>query len=273
MSLSDSLLGKKTEYVFQYDPSLLFPIPREDQRKTLNLNEDNIPFFGVDIWNAYEISWLNLRGKPQVMIGEFYISADSKYIIESKSLKLYLNSLNNSKFTSIQEVQGLLTQDLSKLVESKITVILLPLNTQCSFGALPGQNIDHLDIHCENYVSSNNQLIKYQDIYVEEEINSNLLKSNCLVTGQPDWGSVSIKYKGKKLEHASLLEYLISFRNHNEFHEHCIERIFMDLKNAIEPEYLSVYARYTRRGGIDISPYRSTDINFKLPSNQRLIRQ
>ncbi len=232
-----------------------------------------MPFFGVDLWNAYEISWLNLRGKPQVAIGEFSIPADSKYIIESKSLKLYLNSLNNSKFASMTEVSQLLNQDLSKLVESPIKVILLPLNTPHSFGVLPGENIDHLDIECINYASANNQLIKYQDIYAEEEINSNLLKTNCLVTGQPDWGSVAIKYKGKKLEHTSLLEYLISFRNHHEFHEHCVERIFMDISKALQPEYLSVYARYTRRGGIDISPYRSTDRNFKVPSNERLIRQ
>lgn len=272
INLSNSLLGKKTEYIDIYNPTLLFPIPRIDKRHELGLNKD-IPFFGVDIWNAYEISWLNAKGKPCVAIGEFYIPADSTYIVESKSFKLYLNSFNNTKFNSAQEVLQLLNEDLSKITGSQVIVRLLPLDTQCEFGVLSGNNIDNLDVECTEYDSTDSSLIKYDDIYAEEEVNSNLLKSNCLVTGQPDWGSVSIKYKGKKIQHDSLLKYLVSFRNHNEFHEQCVERIFVDINKIIKPDYLSVYARYTRRGGLDISPYRSTDSNFKVPTNKRTIRQ
>lgn len=273
MDLLNSLLGKKTEYKNIYENTLLFPIPRAKQRQELGINENNIPFFGVDIWNAYEVSWLNSKGKPNVAIGEFYIPAHSEYIIESKSFKLYLNSLNNTKFESADHVNKLLTQDLSNAVRAEVKVVLLPLNRHCEFEMFNGNNIDDLDIECINYDSADRSLIQFNDTYVEEDINSNLLKSNCLVTGQPDWGSVNIKYKGKKIVHKSLLEYLISFRNHNEFHEHCVERIFMDILDVIAPKYLSVYARYTRRGGLDISPYRSTDPNFEKPSNKRLIRQ
>lgn len=273
MNLSDSVLGKKTKYIDVYNPKLLFPIPRIDQRYALGLTKDNIPFFGIDIWNAYEISWLDEKGKPCVAIGEFYIPADSLYIIESKSFKLYLNSFNNTKFNSTQEVLQLLIQDLSKVTEAQVIARLLSLDTQCKFGVLSGKNIDNLDVECTDYDSTDSSLIKYDDIYVEEEVNSNLLKSNCLVTGQPDWGSISIRYRGKKIQHDSLLKYLVSFRNHNEFHEQCVERIFVDIKQVIKPDYLSVYARYTRRGGLDISPYRSTEPNFKVPSNKRTIRQ
>lgn len=272
-NLSNSLLGKRTEYIDIYDPKLLFPIPRIDKRCELGLNKDNIPFFGVDIWNAYEISWLNEKGKPCIAIGEFYIPSDSTYIIESKSFKLYLNSFNNTKFNSLKEVLQLLNEDLGRITESQVVVSLLPLDIQCEFGALNGTNIDSLDVECIDYDSTDSNLIKYDSIYVEEEVNSNLLKSNCLVTGQPDWGSVAIKYKGKKIQHDSLLKYLVSFRNHNEFHEQCVERIFIDIHNIIKPDYLSVYARYTRRGGLDISPYRSTDSTFEVPINKRTIRQ
>ncbi|WP_375326586.1 NADPH-dependent 7-cyano-7-deazaguanine reductase QueF [Candidatus Tisiphia endosymbiont of Nemotelus uliginosus] len=273
MNLTDSLLGKKTEYVTTYDPTLLFPIARASQRQELTCNQDNLPFFGVDIWNAYEISWLNLQGKPQVMIGEFYIPANSQYIIESKSLKLYLNSFNNSKFESIDKIKHLLLQDLSHLVQAKINITLLPLNIPYRFEVLPGKNIDHLEIQCENYPAADKSLIKYYNTHIVEEIYSDLLRTNCPITNQPDWGSISIKYSGKKIDHASLLKYIISFRNHNEFHEQCVERIFMDIYSITRPEYLAIYARYTRRGGIDISPYRSSDHNFLIPSNKRLIRQ
>lgn len=277
MGLENSLLGKKTEYKNIYDSTLLFPIERSKQREQLGSGSDDLPFFGVDIWNAYEISWLNPKGKPNIAIGEFYIPADSKNIIESKSLKMYLNSFNNTKLESRDQVAEILKKDLTRAVGKAVEIVLLPLQTiksdLCEFGVLKGVNIDHLDIQCDHYNEVNNNLIKYCDEYIEETINSDLLKSNCLVTGQPDWGSVSIEYKGKRIDHASMLEYIISFRNHNEFHEHCVERIFMDIYNIIQPKYLAVYARYTRRGGLDISPYRTTDRVFNNPSNKRLIRQ
>lgn len=274
MRLENSLLGKTIEYKDIYDPALLFGIPRQQQRMQLDFKNNSIPFFGVDIWNAYELSWLNQKGKPHVAIGQFDIPADSKNIIESKSFKLYLNSFNNTQFDSIDHVTTTLTKDLSNVVCKTINVILLSLeDMQCEFGTLEGTNIDYLDIQCDNYNGTNKDVIKYYDEYVEETIYSNLLKSNCLVTGQPDWGSVSIQYKGKKIDHASLLQYIVSYRNHNEFHEHCVERIFTDIYNIIQPSYLSVYARYTRRGGLDISPYRTSEKSFAMPSNKRLVRQ
>lgn len=274
MILSDSVLGKATNYKDTYDKELLFKIPRLAKRLELGLTKDNIPFYGVDIWNAYEISWLNESGKPCVAIGEFYIPSDSTNMIESKSLKLYLNSFNNTKFSSLKEVEQVICQDLSIAAQSKVLVKLHLLdNKEFIFGKFGGINIDHLNITCTDYSSVDKTLIQYDNEVVHEEINSNLLRSNCLITGQPDWGSILIKYDGKKLRHDSILRYLISFRNHNEFHEQCVERIFTDIFNTIKPSYLSVYARYTRRGGLDICPYRSTSENFAVPSNDRFMRQ
>lgn len=274
MSLDNSVLGKKVVYKDEYDPTLLFAIPRLDKRKELGLEEcGKVPFFGVDIWNAYELSLLNPFGKPIVAIGEFYIPATSVNIIESKSLKLYLNSFNNTQFESMHVVKDVIARDLSLLAKGMVNVKLSPLYSGHEFGKLSGINIDGLDISCAVYDTADRGLLLHEDMNIEEEINSNLLKSNCLVTGQPDWGSVSIKYKGKKLKHESVLRYLVSFRNHNEFHEQCVERIFIDILNTINPIYLSVYARYTRRGGLDICPYRTTDKDFNIPENDRLSRQ
>ncbi|WP_341787316.1 NADPH-dependent 7-cyano-7-deazaguanine reductase QueF [Rickettsia endosymbiont of Cantharis rufa] len=273
MPLSTSLLGKKSTYRDSYDATLLFKIPRINNRNELGINGNNLPFYGVDIWNAYELSWLNNKGKPCVGVGTFYIPATSPNIVESKSLKLYLNSFNNFVVDSMEELGRIILQDLSSALQSKILGKILPINTKIEFSVPSGKNIDDLDIECNNYGPPDNSLIEYENILVEEGINSNLLKSNCLVTGQPDWGTIVIKYKGKKLKHDSFLKYLISFRNFNEFAEQCAERIFTDIKNAINPEFLSIYIVYTRRGGIDICPYRSLDQNYTLPSDKRLIRQ
>jgi len=271
--LSDSALGKKSTYKDSYDSTLLFKIPRSNNRNELGIDDNNLPFYGVDVWNTYELSWLNKKGKPCVAIGVFYIPTDSDNIVESKSFKLYLNSFNNFVIDSIEELEKIILTDLSNAVNAKVAGKLLPINTKIEFGEASGINIDDLDIECNSYNLPDNSLIKYEDIVIEEEINSNLLKSNCLVTGQPDWGTITIKYKGKKLKHDALLKYLISFRNCNEFAEQCAERIFIDIKNAINPEFLSIYIVYTRRGGIDICPYRSLDQNYTIPSNKRLIRQ
>lgn len=273
MSLSNSTLGKKSIYKDSYDPTLLFKIPRIDNRKELGLVSDKLPFYGVDIWNAYELSWLDKKGKPHVAVFTFFVPANSSHIVESKSVKLYLNSFNNFVIDSIDELKRIILQDLSKATHTEVTGQIFPINTKIEFGEASGINIDGLDIECSNYGPPDNSLIEYEGIIVEEELNSNLLKSNCLVTGQPDWGTIIIKYKGKKLKHDALLRYLVSFRNYNEFAEQCCERIFMDIKNAINPELLSIYIIYTRRGGIDICPYRSLDPNYTLPSNKRLIRQ
>lgn len=274
MNVKDSLLGKTTIYKDKYDKSLLFKIPRTIKRKELGIDSNYIPFYGVDIWNAYELSWLNNKGKPCVAIARLYIPASSEFLVESKSLKLYFNSFNNNNFASIGEVSKIIEQDLSSLLGTKIKVELFDLlDTQEKIGIMPGENIDSIDVECLEYDTANPALLKFKDSIVNEEINSNFLKSNCLITNQPDWGSITIKYSGKKLDRSSVLQYIVSLRNHNEFHEQCVERIFCDIKKAINPSFLSVYARYTRRGGIDICPYRTTNISFKIPDNIRLIRQ
>jgi len=271
--LENSLLGKIVKYKNDYDNGLLFRIPRIDKRKELGWGE-KVPFYGLDIWNAYEVSWLNEQGKPLVYLVRMYVPANSEFIAESKSLKLYFNSLNNSRFSSISAVFDIIKKDLETLVNTSIELELIDVNSHKeTIGNLSGENIDSLDIKCLEYDTANPELLEYENVIVTEEINSNLLKSNCLVTNQPDWGSVVIKYTGKKIQRESLLQYIVSFRNHNEFHEQCVERIFRDISKLIDPTYLSVYASYTRRGGVDISPYRTTEKNFVYPKNIRLVRQ
>ncbi|MEQ9115830.1 MAG: NADPH-dependent 7-cyano-7-deazaguanine reductase QueF [Rickettsiales bacterium] len=266
-------LGEKTEYASEYDKSLLFPIPRLSKRKEIGINSETLPFFGSDLWTAYEISWLDLKNKPQVAIGVFYIDCNSTNIIESKSLKLYLNSFNNTCYTSSEEVKKIISSDLSEATNNKVDVTLYSLHEYSTkiYTSLPGKNIDNLDIYCDISSPSKN-ILKTGTTETEEIITSDLLKSNCLVTNQPDWASVMIQYKGKKINHESLLKYIISYRNHNEFHEQCVERIFIDIMNACKPNELTVYARYTRRGGIDINPFR-TNVKNKQIEDCRLVRQ
>jgi len=266
-----SPLGKTSEYVSTYTPTLLYPIPRVINRSELKIT-DKLPFHGVDIWNAYEISWLNEKGKPQIAVGEFYIPCDSSHLIESKSFKLYLNSLNQSQFSDQGSVEKTLQQDLSLACRVQVTVKLKSISdfTDQSIVGFPGQCLDDLDVTISTY-QTNKADLTTQDQSIKESVHSHLLKSNCPVTGQPDWGSVVIHYAGMKIDHRGLLKYIISFRNHQEFHEMCVERIFMDILNQCEPKALTVYGRYTRRGGLDINPFRS---NFeKVYPNQRLARQ
>ncbi|WP_320823597.1 NADPH-dependent 7-cyano-7-deazaguanine reductase QueF [Reinekea sp.] len=273
MKPEQSPLGKNSAYIDRYDAALLFPIPRLSKRLELGLSTD-LPFAGVDIWNAYELSWLNARGKPQVALAEFTVPAQSSNIIESKSLKLYLNSFNQTRFDSSERVQQCLNQDLSLAAGSAVQVRVVPLrDAQASvvFQSDAAECIDELDIEVDTYVPSPGALM-VQDRVVTERLVSHLLKSNCLVTGQPDWGSVYIDYRGPQIDRASLLRYLISFRQHNEFHEQCVERIFVDLKAACRCDRLTVYARYIRRGGLDINPFRTDDPSAKA-DNMRHIRQ
>jgi len=254
---TDTLLGKNTSYPSTYDSSLLFPIPRKEKRDETEV-PSQLPFTGIDIWNAYEVSWLNEKGKPEVAIAEFTIPCSSPNLIESKSFKLYLNSFNQTRFGSIEEVKRTLEQDLSNAVGQKIDLKLIhpsSLNTR-QLRSLPGTCIDHLDVSIDTY-TIDPSLLQTTNTTVEEELTSYLLKSNCLVTGQPDWASLYIHYAGPKIDHASLLKYIISFREHLEFHEQCIERIFMDLIRYCYCQKLTVYGRYTRRGGLDINPFRS----------------
>lgn len=271
--LANLTLGQKTEYLAEYSPQLLQPVPRQLNRDALNL-ADQLPFHGEDLWTLYELSWLNSKGKPVVAIGEVRIDANSRNLIESKSFKLYLNSFNQTALADLATVRQTLEQDLSQCAQGRVNVTLFPL-TQAPhhIATVPGECIDDLDIVIDEYHFSSDWLQQAGNHahIVEETLHSHLLKSNCLVTGQPDWGSVVIHYRGPRIEREKLLRYLISFRQHNEFHEQCVERIFVDLQRYCQPEKLTVYARYTRRGGLDINPFRS---NWETaPANMRLIRQ
>ncbi len=270
-----SLLGKPACYQAEYDPSLLFPIPRQDKRNEIGIR-GTLPFFGADIWNAYEVSWLNLRGKPQVAIATFIIPAESPNIVESKSFKLYLNSYNQTRLDGTDTLLARLKADVSAAVGAPVQVRLtLPdVFGKVAFAELEGLPLDRLDIEVDSYAPNPALLRASQDAKpVEEKLVSNLLKSNCLVTGQPDWGSVQIHYVGAPIDQAGLLQYLIGFRTHNEFHEQCVERIFMDVLRQCKPLKLAVYARYTRRGGLDINPWRSNISGSPLPPNLRCARQ
>ncbi|MGZ3181868.1 MAG: NADPH-dependent 7-cyano-7-deazaguanine reductase QueF [Telluria sp.] len=273
-SADQSPLGKTSAYQSQYAPELLFPIPRQGKRDELGIT-GTLPFFGLDIWNAYEVSWLNMRGKPQVGILTVSAPADSPNIVESKSFKLYLNSFNQTRLANTDALLALLRDDLSAAFGANVH---LKLTQPEDFGALQmgeldGLLLDRLDIEVETYAPSPALLTaNFDELPVEETLVSHLLKSNCLVTGQPDWGTVQIKYAGPQIDQEGLLKYLIGFREHNEFHEQCVERIFMDVLRQCRPTQLSVYARYTRRGGLDINPWR-TNYSGQKPPNTRTARQ
>lgn len=273
-SLKSLKLGQKTEYASQYDRTLLQSVPRSLNRDGLGITQ-NQPFtIGADIWTAYEISWLNEKGLPQVAIADIYLDYQSQNLIESKSFKLYLNSFNQSKFADFNAVQQTMQRDLIECAQGDVKVRLNPVAVYDAqkIEHLQGDCIDEQDIEITSYEFNANWLKDcVSDEIVEEKLVSHLLKSNCLITNQPDWGTLHIHYVGKKINHEKLLRYVVSFRQHNEFHEQCVERIFCDLIHYAKPEKLTVYARYTRRGGLDINPFRS---NFEnLPENLRLARQ
>lgn len=269
-----SPLGKATEYRDVYAPELLFPIPRQLKRDELGIVPGELPFVGEDIWNAYEVSWLNPRGKPVVALATFRIPAESPHLIESKSFKLYLNSLNQTRFAGIDEVERTLAVDLSAAAGATVGVSLVDLRNrpEVRIDYPSGVSLDDLDIECDAYQPAPGLLGVLDGGIVEETLYSHLLKSNCLVTGQPDWGMVVIRYRGRRIAPEGLLRYLVSFRGHNEFHEQCVERIYCDIRRHCAPEALSVYARYTRRGGLDINPFRSSG-EFPPPANTREVRQ
>ena len=283
-----SLLGKPAAYVDQYDASLLFPIARAAKRNEIGI-AGAAPFIGADMWTAFELSWLNLRGKPQVALAHFTVPCESHNIIESKSFKLYLNSFNNTRFADLDAVKTRLRADLTEAlwrdavhspaeagapVQSIGVKIMSPeLFEREAVHELDGLSLDRLDVECSRFTPAPDLLrVLPDEAPVSEVLTSKLLKSNCLVTGQPDWGSVQISYAGAPIEQEGLLQYLVSFRNHNEFHEQCVERIFMDIWTRCQPTKLAVYARYTRRGGLDINPFR-TSYPQALPPNIRTARQ
>lgn len=272
--LAGLTLGQKTEYANQYDPSLLQPVPRSLNRDDLELG-DELPFQGCDIWTLYELSWLSEKGLPQVAVGEVSIPATSQNLIESKSFKLYLNSFNQTRFASWDDVEKTLIKDLSACAGEQVSVTVRSVEdyTDSLIVTMDGECIDDQEIEITSY-DFDRTLIKGAATgeVVEETIHSHLLKSNCLITNQPDWGSVEIQYTGKQIDREALLRYIVSFREHNEFHEQCVERIFSDIMEFCQPSTLTVYARYTRRGGLDINPYRS-NVHAQPSHNQRMARQ
>lgn len=271
-----SPLGKNSEYSGIYTPSLLYPIPRQPIWEGLGLDPERLPFNGADVWNSYEVSWLTPSGKPEVAAVEFtFPLTPGARIVESKSFKLYLNSLNQTVFSDRTELLRTLESDLSVTAQTPVMVRLMDMHKLQLLGIarLPGESLDSMDVQIDTYEYDPGLLkLAARGGQVRESLHSNLLKSNCPVTGQPDWASVMISYAGPALDRASVLQYLISFRQHADFHEQCVERIFLDLQKVLgEGCELSVYARYLRRGGLDINPWRSTQPG--MPDNLRLARQ
>lgn len=273
-SYTDSPLGRSTEYPDRYTPSLLCPIPRWDGRETLDVDMGKpLPFRGVDIWNHYEVSWLDEHGKPVVALAEILVPANSRFIIESKSMKLYFNSLNFEHFSHRSDFIARVEADLSQVAQAPVQVMLFMPENRAAFavGDLPGECLDALPLVCKEFTLSPDRLKARSDHIVSETLYSNLLRSNCPVTRQPDWASIMVRYRGPAMDHTGLLAYIVSYRNHADFHEHCVERIFMDILRRCEPMELTVYARYTRRGGLDINPFRTNTDDR--PDNIRLFRQ
>jgi 7-cyano-7-deazaguanine reductase len=274
MTPDQSPLGYAAAYPDQYDPSVLFGIDRSRARAEIAVPAP-LPFFGADIWNAYELSWLTPRGKPKIALATFVVPAESPHIVESKSFKLYLGSLAQTAFESAQPLSATLEHDISAVCGAPVRVKLIePAEFgKLAFAELAGTSLDRLDLDTDVYHPDLGLLkINRQATPIDETLVSNLLKSNCPVTGQPDWGSIQIRYLGPPIDHASLLRYIISYRHYAGFHEQCAERIFMDILQACKPLKLAVYARYTRRGGLDINPFR-TNFNLPLPDNGRGARQ
>lgn len=268
--IQHSPLGKDTDYPATYSPKLLCPIARSDSWRSRGYDET--PYSGVDIWNAYEISWLNKKGLPQVVTGEFRVPAASPNLIESKSFKLYLNSFAQTQFDSIQEVSELMKQDLSHCADADIEVSLSRLDSSFStISSFDGFCLDNLDISIDCYTPDAGLLKNSAGQAKQEKLYSHLLRSRCPVTGQPDWGSVYIEYLGPAIDHEGLLKYIVSHREHSDFHEQCVENMYLDILEHCHAEQLTVYARYLRRGGLDINPLRTNiDIEAK---NIRLLRQ
>ena len=271
----DSSLGRHVDYPREYDPTLLFPIARSLGRDALGIRADalpfaGLPFIGMDRWHAYELSWLDARGKPRVATATFEVPADSPNLVESKSLKLYLNAFNASRFASDDAVRDAIARDLSNAAGAAVSVAFgLPAIAEPASAI----DLDAQDIAIDSYGPPDASLLAFDaNDEAEETLSSALLKSNCPVTGQPDWASVRIAYRGPRIARAGLLRYLVSFRDHAEFHEQCVERIFVDVLARCRPRALSVDARYTRRGGLDINPWRATP-GLSPPTAGRDLRQ
>ena len=265
-------LGQASSYPDYYAPQLLFAIARADSRRALGIAAD-LPFHGVDVWNAWELTWLGEGDVPAVATVVIEVPADSPNIVESKSLKLYLNSFSMSRFATAEQVADTLESDLSTSVGCPVAVLVQPVaNTEARVvSRLAGTCLDSLTVNCSDWQVNAGLLAADSDTRVTEDLHTHLLRSLCPVTAQPDIGSLQISYRGPRIDHASLLRYVVSYRRHSEFHEACVERMFVDILAQCEPDALSLHARYQRRGGVDINPFRSnTD---EAPMNLRLWRQ
>lgn len=272
--MSKNPLGEPASYPSTYSPDLLFAVPRIDSRQAAGIvTGEKLPFSGLDLWNAWELSWLDSDGKPAVATAEIRVPAESPCIIESKSLKLYLNSLAMTRYPDENRLADVIRGDLSTVAGMDVQVAILPA---CAWhiqqlAQLPGRCIDTHPAGISADGVDASLLTTHGDPVPLQELYSHLLYSNCPVTNQPDSGSILIRYSGPKIDEAGLLNYLVSYRQHNDFHEACVERIFVDVSNRCGPDKLTVYARYNRRGGLDINPFRS---NFEIaPENTRLWRQ
>ncbi|TMG85596.1 MAG: NADPH-dependent 7-cyano-7-deazaguanine reductase QueF [Betaproteobacteria bacterium] len=260
-TLEGSPLGKSTGYPERYDPALLFPIARSDARQALGLTSE-LPFGGADLWTAYEISWLDALGKPQLAIGRFRIPADSPRIVESKSLKLYLGSFAQEHAAQTSELVRRIEADLARACGAAVAVVLAsPADGRATrIVPLPGESLDELAITTDVYEPSPTLLAAHGP-EVDETLRSALFRSRCPVTGQPDYGDLMIRYRGPRIDRIRLLRYLISYRRHAAFHESCVEQMFIDILHRCTPQALTIYGRFLRRGGIDINPFRS---NFEV---------
>jgi 7-cyano-7-deazaguanine reductase len=268
-NLDRSPLGKPTANPAHYDPALLFSIERAAQRSTLALDA-GLPFTGIDIWTSYEITWLDRRGRPQVAVGEFRVAADSPAIVEAKSLKLYLSSFAQERVGVAAEMARIIEADLARACSAPVGVALLPAPGALRVAELPGVSLDDLDVACDSFQPDPALLTRGAGV-AEEALRTALFRSTCPVTGQPDYGDVLVRYRGPRIDRGALLKYLVSYRQHAAFHEACVERIFVDIARRCRTEKLTVYARFLRRGGLDINPFRS---DFETaPRSERTPRQ
>jgi len=264
-------LGKAVPHSPRYHPGHLYPLPRQEGRSEIGLVE-TLPFSGADIWNAYEISWLNNLGRPEIAVGQFVFPGDSPNLIESKSLKLYLNSLNLERFDSVAAVRTTIAKDLTDKAGRPVDVVLYQIDDYAiaNIDKPPGNCLDNVEIEVAGFQIDPGTLSTLPK-QAEETLYSNLLRTNCSVTGQPDWGTIVIRYSGLQLDPAGLLKYIVSYREHTGFHENCVERIFCDILDRCKPEQLFIQAQFTRRGGLDINPWRA---NYDVvPEFVRYVRQ
>jgi 7-cyano-7-deazaguanine reductase len=272
--MSKNPLGENISSPTKYGPGILYPIPRRAGRSLLDIDK-NLLMYGLDHWHAYELSWLDFNGKPQVAMAELFFDSDSENIVESKSLKLYLNSLNQEKFANQEILRGVISNDLSSLCRSQVKVILLTFSRvqEAPSYLRQGNSLDGLDVKLRNYLPAPELLQIRDEIVFNEKLYSDLFRSNCPITDQPDWASFSIQYTGNKIAESSLLAYLCSYREHQGYHEECAERIYRDLMKCCHPKELSVSLNFLRRGGLDINVYRSSLPLIDDSVNSRLIRQ